>query len=39
MKISITWKSPWLRGILLGLALALVLIFAGDHFKFVYQAY
>lgn len=39
MKISITWKNPWLRVVLLGLALALVLIFAGDHFKFVYQAY
>jgi hypothetical protein len=39
MKISIIWKNPWLRAVLLGFALALVLIFAGDHFKFVYQAY
>lgn len=39
MKISIRWKKPWLRAVLLGVALALVLIFVGDHFKFVYQAY
>ena len=39
MKISVKWKNLWLRAVLLGLALALVLLFAGEHFKFVYQAY
>jgi hypothetical protein len=39
MKISIRWKNPWLRVVLLAIALALVLLFADDHFKFVYQVY
>lgn len=39
MKITVQWKNRWLRATLLGLALALVLIFSGEHFKFVYQAY
>lgn len=39
MKITVTWKNQWERAVLLGFALALVWIFAGDHFKFVYQAY
>lgn len=39
MKISIKWKNPLLRALLLGFALALIFLFAGDHFKFVYQAY
>lgn len=39
MKITIRWKNPWLRAVILGFALALVILFAGDHFKFVYQGY
>ena len=39
MKITIRWKNPWLRAVLLGCALALILLFAGEHFKFIYQAY
>ena len=39
MKIIIQWKNPWLRAILLGIALGIVLIFAGETVQFVYQAY
>jgi hypothetical protein len=39
MKITVIWKNPLLRAVLLGIALALVWIFSGDQFKFVYQAY
>lgn len=39
MKIIINWKNPWLRAVLLGIAMALLIVFAGDHFRFLYQAY
>ena len=39
MKIIINWKNPWLRAVLLGIAMSLLIVFAGDHFRFLYQAY
>lgn len=39
MKIIIQWKNPWLRAIVLGIALGFVLIFASETVQFVYQAY
>ena len=39
MKITLRWKTPWLRAVLLGFAMALVLLLAGERFRFVYQAY
>jgi hypothetical protein len=39
MKITVKWKNPWLRAVVLGCALAVVLLFAGEQVRFVYQAY
>lgn len=39
MKITIQWKNPWRRAILLGIALGIVMIFASETVQFVYQAY
>lgn len=39
MKIRFRWTNPWLRAIVLGVMLLLLAFYAGDGFRFVYQAY
>lgn len=39
MKIRLRWVNPWLRAVALAAMLLLLAIYAGDAFRFVYQAY
>jgi hypothetical protein len=39
MTIVIAWKNPWLRAVVLGVALGFVLTFGSETVQFVYQAY